>query len=355
MHISQNSFDRQMMSKAIQLAQKGLYTCSPNPRVGCVICKDGKVLAEGWHQKAGEAHAEVNALKQLTVEQSRGATVYVSLEPCAHTGKTGPCTQALIDAQVARVVCAMQDSAPHVAGKGFAVLQAAGIKTECGLLESEARALNPGFFKRMESKRPYVRVKLASSVDGRTALCNGESQWITGEAARRDVHLWRARSDAIVTGSGTVLADNPYLNARIEGLEIKQPLRVVVDSTSKLNRNLNFFKGEGVVVAGVSTQADWVLPANAQEKVHLEKLLDKLADEQINEVWVEAGATLAGAFLEAGLIDELLVYMAPVLLGDKARPLLVLNEITRMQHKKSLRLLEQRMLGDDIRFRYALN
>lgn len=355
--IVQEGIDRQMMARAIRLAKKGLYTSSPNPRVGCVICKHNQVIAEGWHQKAGEAHAEIHAMEQLSLaqgaQQIKGATVYVSLEPCSHQGKTGACAKALVDAQVARVVCSMTDPAPQVSGSGIAMLKQAGINVQVGLLENEARALNPGFIKRMEQGLPYVRVKLAMSLDGRTALSNGESKWITGEAARLDVHHWRARSDLVLTGSETVLQDNPLMTARLPkaATTIKQALRCVIDNDNRVPKTANIFSGDSdTKVIGSSEQADWQVSADKQGKVDLERVLEKFAQEEINEVWVEAGASLAGAFIERKLFDELIIYMAPVIMGDQAKPLLKLKDLHSMQETHQLSLLDTRCFNRDQRF-----
>lgn len=352
--ISQDSFDRQMMMRAIRLAEQGLFTASPNPRVGCVITKNHEVLAEGWHEKAGEAHAEIVALAKLkNPEDAVGACVYVSLEPCSHTGKTGPCADALIKAGVTRVVCAMIDPAPNVSGKGFEKLKAAGIEVVSSLLEVEARELNPGFIKRMEKGLPFVRLKLAMSLDGKTALHNGESKWITGEAARRNVHLWRARSDAILTGSATIMTDNPAMTARLEnGVPVRQPLCCVIDSKNRISRDARIFQTKTVTV-GLDNTSDWIVKADEKGKVDLLSLLQLLAKKEINEVWVEAGASLAGALIEKKLVDELFIYMAPVILGDKARSLLEISKIERMSDRYQLELLESRQFGQDLRLRYG--
>lgn len=355
-NIEKERIDRQMMARAIRLARRALYTTSPNPRVGCVICNDKGIIAEGWHEKAGEAHAEIHAMEQLKPEQIKGATVYVSLEPCSHQGRTGACAKALIEAQVARVVCAMSDPSPQVSGSGIAMLEDAGIDVQVGLLEHEARALNPGFIKRMEQGLPYVRVKLAMSLDGRTALGNGESKWITGESARRDVHHWRARSDVILTGSETVLRDDPLMTARLPeaGITIKQALRCVIDSNNRVPRTARIFSGDGdTIIIGSGAQADWQVAADTQGKVGLERLLEKLAQQEINEVWVEAGATLAGAFIEKKLFDELIVYMAPVILGDQAKPLLKMKGLHSMQEIHQLSLLDSRHFDGDQRFIFS--
>ena len=298
-------------------------------------------------------------MQHLSEQELEGTTVYVSLEPCSHTGKTGPCADALIASKVERVVCAMSDPAPHVNGGGIKKLMDAGIEVEVGLLEEEAKQLNPGFIKRMQQGLPFVRVKLAMSLDGRTALENGESQWITSEAARKDVHHWRALSDAVITGSETVLRDNPKMTARLkEGVAVKQALRCVVDSMHRVSKvkdkTLNIFSNEAeTVCVGIDEQSDWIVEQNKFGKVELKALLEKLAQEEINEVWVEAGSKLAGAFVENNLFDELIVYMAPKLLGDSAKPLLSMDTIESMEHVSELNLLSSRKFGDDWRFIYS--
>lgn len=349
------------MTRALQLARMGRYTTSPNPRVGCVLVRDGRVIGEGYHAKAGEPHAEVNALRQAG--DARGATAYVTLEPCAHFGRTPPCAQGLIDAGVARVVAGMRDPNPLVAGKGLAMLEAAGIHTLSGVLESEARALNPGFIKRMETGLPWVRVKLAASLDGRTAMASGESQWITGPEARRDVQKLRAASCAIVTGIGTVLADDCSLNVRYSeaGLPAhaaevnRQPLRVVVDSALRTPPAANILAPTArVLLATAGTVGEFgehvevlALP-DAVGRVDLRALLEALAARQCNEVLVEAGPALAGAFVAAGLVDEVVLYQAATLLGSDARPLLALP-LQRMSEQLRLACVDVRRVGADLR------
>jgi diaminohydroxyphosphoribosylaminopyrimidine deaminase/5-amino-6-(5-phosphoribosylamino)uracil reductase len=325
--------DLRAMTRALQLAEQGLFTTTPNPRVGCVIlASDGDLIGEGFHLRAGQAHAEINAL-QMAGEKSRGALVYVTLEPCNHQGRTGPCSQALIDAGVSEVIYAMEDPNPLVAGQGIARLKAAGIRVRGPFLEAQARSLNIGFIKRMLTGRPYVRCKLAMSLDGRTAMASGQSQWITGSEARRDVQKLRAQSCCIVTGSGTVLADNPALSVRdpILGPNPRQPLRIVLDSQLRTPLNAQILqKPEHTIL--VSTKAVkshgeaivWTLTSTASHTEHgvdLLKLLQKLGKEQHNDVLLEAGPTLAGAFLQAGLIDEIIVYIAAKLMGSLGRPL----------------------------------
>lgn len=354
------------MGLALRLAAKGMYTTDPNPRVGCVIIKNGEIIGQGWHQRAGAPHAEINALQQAGNE-AQGATVYVTLEPCSHFGKTPPCADALVKAKVSRVVAAMQDPNPLVAGKGLQVLANAGIETQNGVLQAQAEALNPGFIKRMRDKRPFVRCKLAMSLDGRTAMASGESKWITGEDARRDVHKLRARSSAILTGINTVLADDPSLTARLENSTqcaadaIVQPARVVVDSQLRLPPEAKLLSLPGrTIVATVSRdEAKWqalqqrgaevvLLPDNAG-RVDLVKLLRILAEKDINELMVEAGATLNGELLKAKLIDELVIYMAPIVMGDAARGLFTLPGLETMQDRVNLEITDCRAVGGDWR------
>ncbi len=357
------------MARAIQLARRGRFSTHPNPRVGCVLVKNGDVVGEGWHQKAGEAHAERHALAAAG-EQARGATAYVTLEPCSHHGRTPPCADGLIEAGVRRVVAAMLDPNPQVAGQGMARLADAGIDTATGLLAEQAAGLNPGYIKRMTVGRPYVRCKLAMSLDGRTAMADGESTWISGEDARRDVQRLRAMSDAIVTGIGTVLADDPSLNVRlgvdelpglVHAAHLSQPLRVVLDSQLRmpLHARMLGLKGSTLVV---TPQADMhrvesLMQAGARVaelpsdtgQVALDTLLDYLGARQINEVLIEAGPTLAGAALTAGIVDELIIYMAPHLMGDQARGLFHLPGLGRMAERIGLRIADIRAVGDDWR------
>lgn len=353
------SIDREYMQRALRLAAKGLYTTHPNPRVGCVIVRDGAIVGEGYHQRAGEPHAEVHALRAAG-DQARGATVYVTLEPCSHFGRTPPCANALVEAGVARVVAAMVDPNPLVSGRGLEILRDAGIDTESGLLEAQARALNPGFIKRMETGLPWVRVKSAMSLDGRTAMAGGESKWITGEAARADVQRLRARSEAIVTGIGTVLADDPSMNVRLDG-EIVQPLRVVLDPKLDMPANAKMLSlpGSTLVLTSVGEGSDIedLIYSGAEirwlggdgDQVNLTEVLTTLAGLGVNEVLVEAGATVAGAFLAAGLVDELVVYLAPHLMGDGARGLFQLPGIERMDQRIDLDITDIRAVGSDWR------
>jgi diaminohydroxyphosphoribosylaminopyrimidine deaminase/5-amino-6-(5-phosphoribosylamino)uracil reductase len=353
-----NISDNLWMAQALRLAERGLFTTSPNPRVSCVLVKDDVAVGEGWHERAGEPHAEVNAL-QAAGEQARGATAYVTLEPCSHFGRTPPCADALIAAGVARVVVAMQDPNPQVAGQGIAKLQAAGIAVECGLMEAEARALNIGFVSRMTHGLPWVRSKVAMSLDGRTALANGESQWITGEAARRDVHVWRARSCAVVTGIDTVLEDDAQLTVRkIE--TSRQPLRVVLDSRLRIASTAKIFDGGQVlIVTAVADQekisaleqvgAKVIVLPDEGGRVNLPATLRHLAAIGCNEVLVEAGRTLNGALLKAGLVDELVLYFAPQLLGDMARGMAQLGELTSLSERVELAWQDMRQVGSDLR------
>ncbi|MEW5903452.1 MAG: bifunctional diaminohydroxyphosphoribosylaminopyrimidine deaminase/5-amino-6-(5-phosphoribosylamino)uracil reductase RibD [Pseudomonadota bacterium] len=349
--------DSQWMARALQLAQRGLYSTSPNPRVGCVLVKDDVAVGEGWHERAGEPHAEVHALR-MAGAAARGATAYVTLEPCSHHGRTPPCAEALVAAGVARVVCAMQDPNPQVAGNGLARLRAAGIAVECGLMQEAAQRLNVGFVARMTRGRPWLRSKVGASLDGRTALHNGVSQWITGPAARQDVQQWRARSCAVLTGSGTVLADDPQMNVRID--TERQPWRVVVDSTLRTPPEARLLHGGKVLIATAVQDADKraaleargaqvLLLADAHGRVDLPALLEELAQRGINEVLVEAGPTLNGALLRAGLVDELLLYLAPQMLGDAARGIADLGELTRLEQKVTLAWRDVRRVGEDIR------
>ncbi|MDN5925133.1 MAG: bifunctional diaminohydroxyphosphoribosylaminopyrimidine deaminase/5-amino-6-(5-phosphoribosylamino)uracil reductase RibD [Xanthomonadales bacterium] len=349
--------DRAHMAHALRLAERGLYTTAPNPCVGCVITHGEDVVGEGWHQRAGEAHAEVYAL-QAAGARADGATAYVTLEPCAHQGRTPPCVEALITAKLARVVVACRD--PHAsAGGGVERLQAAGIAVDVGLMGAQARELNRGFCSRIERGRPWLRVKLAMSLDARTALDNGHSRWITGEPARADVHRWRAQSSALLTGSGTVLADDPLLTVRLpEGEDFNPPLRVVLDTGLATRQGAHVLDGSVPTVMVHAQHARRAAYFDAVEclavpehegHLDLHAVLGLLAQREINEVQVEAGAQLAGNFFAQGLVDELLLYIAPVLLGDDARPLLRLPALSDMAERWSLRVYDQRAVGTDWR------
>ena len=355
--------DHRFMAQALQLAELGMYSTSPNPRVGCVIVREGKVLGTGWHQRAGMPHAEVHALQEAGA-QARGATVYVTLEPCAHHGRTPPCAEALVAAGVVRVVAAMQDPNPQVAGRGLEILRKAGITVQCGLQEAAAQALNPGFISRMTRNRPWVRSKIAASLDGKTALANGVSQWITGPEARRDVQTWRARSCAILTGVGTVLADDPQLNVRDLDTP-RQPLRVVVDSQLRTPPQAKILAGETLIV-GASNDADKIaalrnagaeveIMPGAQGRVDLPALLQHLAARGVNEVLLEAGAELNGAMFDAGLVDELVLYQAPMLLGDGGRGLMRGLPLQAMEQRTDLQIMDVRQVGKDMRLVARVN
>ncbi len=359
------------MARALELARRGLYTTHPNPRVGCVLAKDGRLVGEGYHARAGEPHAEVHAVNAAG-DAARGATAYVTLEPCSHHGRTGPCAVALIEAGVARVVVAMEDPNPAVAGRGIAMLREAGIEVIVGIAEDEARALNVGFVRRMDHGRPFVRLKMAMSLDGRTAMRSGESQWITGPQARRQVQRLRARSSAVLTGVESVIFDNSRLTVRADQLGLddaefiatRQPLRVIVDSRLRLPEAAACLTEPGrtlvVAVEGVDeerierlTRAGaevLTLPAGDDGRVDLDAVLRHLAEvEQANEVLLETGATLAGAMLDAGLVDEMQLFVAPTLLGGDARPLFQLAGIETMAHQRGLEILDIRAVGQDWR------
>ena len=350
--------DSVWMAQALHLAERGLYTTSPNPRVGCVLVKEEKLIAEGWHERAGEAHAEVHALRAAG-DRARGATAYVTLEPCSHHGRTPPCADALIAAGIARVVIAMQDPNPQVAGQGIARLQAAGIAVECGLMEASAIALNLGFISRMIGGMPLLRSKIAMSLDGRTALSNGASQWITGAPARRDGHHWRARSCAVLTGIGTVLADDAQLSVR-EVETSRQPLRVVLDSTLRIPLTARILQGGGTLIYTAMRDAQKiamleqagaavvVLPSG-NGRIDLAACMQDLAARGCNEVLVEAGPTLNGALMQAGLLNELVLYLAPQLLGDMARGMAQLGELTRLAQRIELGWQDVRQIGQDLR------
>jgi len=347
--------DHTHMAHALQLAACGLYTTTPNPRVGCVIVKDGQVVGEGWHQRAGTPHAEIHALKQAG-HTARGATVYLTLEPCSHHGRTPPCAEALIQAGVGRVIAAMTDPHPLIAGGGIDMLTLAGIQAEVGLMESDARALNPGFISRMTRQRPWVRLKTASTLDGKTALANGASQWITGEAARADVQKLRARACALLTGSGTVLADNPRMNVRDFDIG-RQPLRVIADSALRtpvdaaiLPALIVCHHADPAARSALEQAGAEVIELPASDgRVDLAALLTLLAQRGINELHVEAGAALNGALLAAGLVDEWVAYMAPMAVGDSARGLFAQPPLASLADAARFRLADVRQIGDDLR------
>ncbi len=353
------------MSRALQLARRGSNTTQPNPRVGCVIVRDNSIVAEGWHEFAGGPHAEINALKSAA-EQARGASCYVTLEPCSHQGRTGPCSEALIEAGIAKVIVAMPDPNPLVAGQGLQKLAEAGIETRTGLLAAEAARLNQGFIMRMSEKRPYVRCKLAVSLDGRSAMRSGESKWITGTAARNDVQRLRAASAAIMTGIGTVLADDPGLDVRTVDIGKRRPLRVVPDRTLRFPVNakmlslagrtllftLNNDKEAGQKLRDAGAE---VVVMSARGKAFLAAVMRYLAEqEEINEILLEAGAGLSGAMLEQGLVDEIILYQAPVLMGDAGKGLFHLPSIKTMKDKLELDSVDSRMVGADWRMTFKV-
>jgi len=376
--------DHAHMARALRLAERGLYTTMPNPRVGCVIARGDNVLGEGWHQRAGEPHAEEFALRAVGA-LARGATAYVTLEPCAHFGRTPPCADALIAAGVARVVAACADPNPKVAGAGFGRLQAAGIAVETGLMHDAGREINRGFFSRIERQRPWVRVKIAASLDGRTALANGTSKWISGAAARADVQRWRARSSAILTGSGTVVADDPRLVPRLAGGETMPcrgetesspglaglrlptgeetqrvlPLRVVLDRKLRTPLGSNVLDGSAPTLVVHGEQArpsdnrfartELAGVAARDGRLDLAAVLALLADRGVNELQIEAGPALCGALFAQDFVDELLLYVAPVVLGDHARPLLALPIIDTIAAGRRLRSVDERQVGNDLR------
>ena len=365
--------DYRFMAQAIKLAKKGWYTTYPNPRVGSVIVKNGKIIGEGFHRKAGELHAERNALANCC-EDPVGAIAYVTLEPCCHHGKTPPCTDGLIEAGVAEVVVAMQDPNPLVAGQGIEKLEKAGITVRSGLLEQQAVALNRGFIKRMSEKRPFVRCKLACSVDGRTAMASGESVWISSEHSRRDVQFLRAESSAIITGVGTVLADDPSLNVRLNSqdlsqdadLEVLQPLRVILDANLQTPVDAKILSVPGEVIIFCSDQAiaeaakysqqnvSVMTVASKGEQLDLEQVLQVLAEKQVNDVLLETGAILAGSAIQLGLVDELIVYQAPHLMGHEARSLVNLPGLETMSDRVSLELIDQRRIGSDTKIIFTM-
>ncbi|MEZ5729972.1 MAG: bifunctional diaminohydroxyphosphoribosylaminopyrimidine deaminase/5-amino-6-(5-phosphoribosylamino)uracil reductase RibD [Burkholderiaceae bacterium] len=352
-----SDLDHRWMARALELAEFGLYTSTPNPRVGCVIVKDQEVVGEGWHRRAGEAHAEVLALAQAG-GRARGATAYVTLEPCAHHGRTPPCARALVDARVARVVAAMEDPNPLVAGRGLAILREAGVDVRCGLLGQEALALNVGFVSRMTRRRPWVRSKLAATLDGKTALLNGRSQWITSAAARADGHAWRARACAVLTGIGTVRDDDPRLDVR-EVQTPRQPLKVLVDSRLDVDPHARLLAGGRVLIAhGVAppgrAQAlrdrgcELIEMPNPHGKVDLPALLRHLGSMALNEIHVEAGAKLNGSLLREGCVDEILAYLAPSLFGQGA-PMFDLAAIDSLDDRIRLTFSSVQPIGEDLR------
>lgn len=365
--------DERYMARALELARRGRFTTAPNPNVGCVIVKDGEIVGEGYHLRAGEPHAEVHALR-MAGEQARGATAYVTLEPCSHHGRTPPCADALIAAGIARVVAAMQDPNPQVAGRGLHRLQQAGVDVSHGLMLSEAEKVNLGFLKRMRTGFPYVQLKMAASLDGRTAMSSGESQWITKPQARQDVQRFRAESAAILSSSATVLADDPSLTVRWSELDaetqriypvenVRQPVRVIVDSRRRVVPQHRIISQPGQTwLARVQTD-EQAWPENVEQLrlpqhnggIDLVALMMVLGKRQINSVWVEAGANLAGALLKAGVVDELIVYLAPKLLGDNARGLCVLPGLSQLSQAPEFEISDVRQIGPDLRLRLKPN
>ncbi|WP_434666935.1 bifunctional diaminohydroxyphosphoribosylaminopyrimidine deaminase/5-amino-6-(5-phosphoribosylamino)uracil reductase RibD [Klebsiella sp. B345] len=358
--------DEMYMARALKLAQRGRFTTHPNPNVGCVIVKNGEIVGEGFHYRAGEPHAEVHALR-MAGEQARGATAYVTLEPCSHHGRTPPCCDALIAAGVTRVVAAMQDPNPQVAGRGLYRLQQEGIDVSHGLMMNEAEALNKGFLKRMRTGFPYVQLKMGASLDGRTAMASGESQWITSPQARRDVQRLRAQSHAILTSSATVLADDPAMTVRWESLDsdtqalypqgnLRQPLRIVIDSHNRVTPQHRIVQQPGETLFARTQADDRVWPENVrtlqvpEHNGHLDLvlLMMQLGKQQVNSIWVEAGPTLAGALLQAGVVDELIVYIAPKLLGNAARGLCALPGLEKLQDAPHFKFNEIRHVGPDV-------
>lgn len=352
--MSELSQDQKWMQQAIALAQQGQYSTKPNPNVGCVIVKDGKLVGEGFHPRAGQPHAEVFALRAAG-EQAKGATAYVTLEPCAHYGRTPPCAKGLVEAGVAKVVVACPDPNPLVAGKGVQILRDAGIQVEVGVLEQEAHQLNLGFLKAMATDQPYVRLKIAASLDGRTAMASGESKWITGPQARLDVQHWRAISGAVITGIETVLADDCELNVRdlgqIDLSTVVQPKRIILDRQGRLPLNAKILaQPEHVIVMTPYRQELHDLGVEQIEPQSLQDLLKTLKDKQIYDVLVEAGATLATAFLQANLVDELISYVAPTFLGQSARSMFN-AEFSRMAEQQRFKLIDVTQVGQDVRLR----
>lgn len=364
-----SSDDKRFMTRALELAEQGKYSAKPNPCVGCVIVQGNQVIGEGWHEKAGEAHAEVHALKQAG-DAAKGSTAYVTLEPCCHQGKTSPCADALIGANIARVVIAMQDPNPLVSGQGIEKLRSAGIEVPVGLMEEEAESLNTAFIHKMKTGQPFIMSKVAMSLDGKTAMASGESQWITGAQAREDVHRLRAQSDVVITGVGTVLTDNPQLTAR-DGLgnhTIKQPHIVVLDSKLKTPLDAALFNsGADVTLLTCSTDAETiqalretgsnvdVVAADEKGQVNLQAVHKWLCGQPVNRVMIEAGALLNGACLQAGMVDELVIYMAPSALGADARGAFAMPTISRLSDRIQLNYASMDKLGDDIKLTYSVN
>jgi diaminohydroxyphosphoribosylaminopyrimidine deaminase / 5-amino-6-(5-phosphoribosylamino)uracil reductase len=351
--------DEHFMRRALDLAALAMNHATPNPRVGCVLVRDGQVISEGYTQRPGEPHAEAHAIKSARSKQIElsGATAYVTLEPCNHFGRTPPCTEALIDAGIKRVVVAMQDPNPIVSGRGLARLRDAGVEVRAGLLEHDAQALNIGFVKRMMTGLPWVRAKVAASIDGRTGLSNGESKWITGEAARKDGHHWRARACAIATGSGTVRHDDPQMTVRdVETvLPLRQPVRIVFDHLGELNANAKVLVGGALVICadrvppGLGSDVEVMQLPDGQGKIDLLRAIKFIGSRSVNELHIEAGARLMGPMVQAGLVDELLVYFAPKLLGRDAREMFSIAEPLHLSEATQFEFHEVRAIGDDVR------
>ncbi len=353
--------DHAWMARALQLAERGRWTCDPNPRVGCVLVRDGECIGEAWHTRAGEPHAEILALRAAGGDTA-GATAYVTLEPCSHYGRTPPCADALIEAGIARVVAAATDPNPRVAGRGLDRLREAGVAVTAGLMAEQSERLNPGFFRRMRAGLPYVRAKLAASLDGRTAMASGESRWITSDAARHDVHRWRAGSGAIVTGVDTVIADDPQLTVRDVQADFLPPRRVVIDTDLRTPPDAGMLADErGVVLIHGGTMPArepdlvhagaelWHVAPGEDSHVSPTAALEALAGVEINEVWMEAGPRLTGAWIQAGVVDELIIYLAPHLMGHEGRPLLSLAGLEVMADRLPLNWMDQRRVGEDLR------
>ncbi|MEW6996772.1 bifunctional diaminohydroxyphosphoribosylaminopyrimidine deaminase/5-amino-6-(5-phosphoribosylamino)uracil reductase RibD [Colwelliaceae bacterium BS250] len=372
--MQQRLLDEKHMQRAIELAKKGLYTTSPNPMVGCVLVQGDDVIGEGWHQKAGLGHAEVNAIANAQANQKTiaGCTAYVTLEPCSHFGRTPPCAEGLIKVGVKHVVIAMQDPNPLVSGRGIAMLEQAAISTTVGVLENAAKAINPGFNKRMSKGLPLLRCKLASSIDGKTAMANGESKWITGAHARADVQNYRAQSCAIISGADTVMIDNAKLNVRYSELgqaqnsivesQLRQPVRVIIDSKNRLTPDLALFKSESAIIlvrikmaSNLEKKQQWphfveeLLVQEHNNQADLTDLLKKLAERGFNNVWLEAGSRLSGAFVGQGLVDELVLYQAPKLMGANAQSLFDIEQLVHLKDAIQLSFTDVRMVGDDLR------
>ncbi|ASG65317.1 riboflavin biosynthesis protein RibD [Idiomarina piscisalsi] len=363
--LSQLKVDHEMMHRAIELARRGIMTTRPNPAVGCVITKDNKVIGEGWHQRAGEPHAEIHALKQAGAD-AKGATAYVTLEPCSHMGRTPPCADALIEAGIARVVVAMHDPNPRVSGNGIKRLHEADIDVLVGVLEKSAEQLNPGFLSRMRENRPFITVKMASSLDGKTALSDGRSQWITGSHARADVQYWRAQSDAILTGADTILKDDPMLTVRQSQWPatrslpepLKQPIRIVIDSQNRVTDDAKIFESSAPVWLVRCEPGKPIRHAHCHEviidkaasgKVELSALMTELAKREVNQVWTECGASLAAALIEAGYCDRLIMYSSGQLLGNAARSLFDIDEPNTLDKAIRFKITDRRQVGDDQR------